>query len=50
VEDDRAKALAVQEANAAALEDAFARGLAVVGYERNERGDGRFLLGLWDGG
>jgi predicted GNAT superfamily acetyltransferase len=43
---DRAKARAVQEANADALEGAFARGLAVVGYERTERGDGRFLLGF----
>jgi predicted GNAT superfamily acetyltransferase len=43
---DRAKARAVQQANAAALQDAFARGLAVVGYERSERGDGRFLLGV----
>jgi predicted GNAT superfamily acetyltransferase len=46
---DRARARAVQEANAVALEEAFARGLAVVGYERTERGDGRFLLGVWDG-
>jgi predicted GNAT superfamily acetyltransferase len=50
VEADRAKARAVQEANAVALEEAFARGLAVVGYERTERGDGRFLLGVWDEG
>lgn len=45
---DRAKARDVQEANAVALEAAFARGLAVVGYERNERGDGRFLLEAYD--
>jgi len=45
---DRVKARAVQKANAAALEKAFARGLAVVGYERMERGDGRFLLGVAD--
>jgi predicted GNAT superfamily acetyltransferase len=44
-EADRAKAREVQEGNARALERAFARGLVVVGYERNERGDGRFLLG-----
>jgi len=31
-----------------ALESAFARGLAVVGYERNAEGDGRFLLGPWN--
>jgi predicted GNAT superfamily acetyltransferase len=50
VEADRDKARAVQEGNARALEAAFARGLAVVGYERTERGDGRFLLGVWDEG
>ena len=50
VETDREKARAVQEGNAVALEAAFARGLAVVGYERTERGDGRFLLGGWDEG
>ena len=38
----------VQEANAAALESAFARGLAVLGYKRNEQGDGSYLLGKWD--
>jgi predicted GNAT superfamily acetyltransferase len=47
-DDSRAKARDVQSANAAALESAFARGLAVIGYERNARGDGRFLLGVWD--
>jgi predicted GNAT superfamily acetyltransferase len=43
----RPKALEVQAANAAALEAAFARGLAVIGYERTADGDGRFLLGKW---
>jgi predicted GNAT superfamily acetyltransferase len=38
----------VQEANAAALESAFARGLAVLGYKRNEQGDGSYLLGKWN--
>jgi predicted GNAT superfamily acetyltransferase len=47
-EADRAKAREVQEGNARALELAFARGLAVVGYQRNAHGDGRFLLGVWD--
>jgi predicted GNAT superfamily acetyltransferase len=47
-EANRAKARAVQTANAAKLESAFAHGLAVIGYERNAHGDGRFLLGVWD--
>jgi predicted GNAT superfamily acetyltransferase len=47
-DESRPKALALQAANAMALQSAFARGLAVVGYERNKRGDGRFLLGKWD--
>jgi hypothetical protein len=50
VEADRGKARAVQQANAEALESAFGRGLAVIGYERDARGDGRFLLGVWDEG
>jgi predicted GNAT superfamily acetyltransferase len=45
---DRVKAREVQETNAAALEAAFARGLSVVGYERNPDEDGRFLLGVAD--
>jgi predicted GNAT superfamily acetyltransferase len=44
----RTEARNVQARNAAALEPAFARGLAVLGYRRNERGDGRYLLGHWD--
>jgi predicted GNAT superfamily acetyltransferase len=34
--------------NAAALEDAFARGHSVLGYQRSSEGDGSFLLGFWD--
>jgi ATP diphosphatase len=45
---DRVKARALQEANAMALEGAFGRGLSVIGYERDARGDGRFLLGVAD--
>jgi len=45
---ERPRALAVQAANAAALESAFARGLSVIGYELSPQGDGRFLLGVWD--
>jgi predicted GNAT superfamily acetyltransferase len=46
---ERGRALAVQARNADALESAFARGLCVVGYERNGS-DGQFLLGHWDEG
>ena len=49
-DENRGKALELQAANAAALESAFARGLAVIGYERTADGDGRFLLGKWDEG
>jgi predicted GNAT superfamily acetyltransferase len=44
----RAEAQRVQQENAAALEDAFARGHSVLGYQRNAAGDGSFLLGRWD--
>ncbi|MFZ0686600.1 MAG: GNAT family N-acetyltransferase [Terriglobales bacterium] len=46
----RARALEVQTNNRALLSKAFAEGLSVLGYERNGRGDGRFLLGEWDEG
>jgi predicted GNAT superfamily acetyltransferase len=45
---DRAKAKDVQARNAEALETAFASGMAVLGYETNEHGDGTFLLGRWN--
>jgi predicted GNAT superfamily acetyltransferase len=45
---ERPKALAVQESNAEALETAFAKGLTVLGYLRDEAGDGYFQLGQWD--
>jgi len=44
----RDSAREVQSCNANALEAAFANGLAVLEYERTERGDGRFLLGKWN--
>lgn len=44
----REEARRVQADNAAALEDAFARGHSVLGYRRNSDGDGTFLLGKWD--
>ena len=46
----RIQALAVQERNRERFKRAFAEGLSVLGYERDERGNGRFLLGEWDEG
>ena len=45
---DRTTACDLQARNAQALESSFARGLAVLGYQRNARGDGQFFLGHWD--
>jgi len=44
----RAKAQHVQERNRNEFLDAFPRGLAVLGYERDAEGNGRFQLGHWD--
>jgi predicted GNAT superfamily acetyltransferase len=44
----RGQSLAVQERNREQFNRAFADGLSVLGYERDERGSGRFLLGEWD--
>ncbi|MEO6982776.1 MAG: GNAT family N-acetyltransferase [Edaphobacter sp.] len=44
----RSRAHALQTGNREALEAAFHRGLAAIGYERNANGDGCFLLGPWD--
>ena len=41
----REAAQTLQAGNRAALEAAFSRGLAVIGYERSASGDGTFLLG-----
>ena len=46
--DSRAKAQQVQERNREEFLKAFAQGLAVLGYERDEAGNGQFLLGRWD--
>jgi len=46
--EQRAAARDVQARNAHVLESAFADGLAVLGYQRNDRGDGQFQLGRWD--
>ena len=43
----RSLALAVQTGNREALESAFRRGLAVVGYERDAQDNGSFLIGHW---
>lgn len=44
----RSEARAVQDRNREQFVEAFAGNLSVMGYERNERGDGRFLFGSWD--
>ncbi|WP_263365188.1 GNAT family N-acetyltransferase [Edaphobacter bradus] len=48
-QDPQSKDLAqhLQLKNRLALESAFGRGLAVVGYERDAEGNGSFLLGPW---
>ncbi len=44
----RGKAQQVQERNREEFLRAFSRGLAVLGYERDSEGNGKFLLGRWD--
>jgi predicted GNAT superfamily acetyltransferase len=44
----RGKAQQVQERNREQFLRAFSHGLAVLGYERDPEGNGRFLLGRWD--
>lgn len=44
----RARAKEVQEHNREEFLKSFAEGLAVLGYERDSRGNGKFLLGRWD--
>jgi predicted GNAT superfamily acetyltransferase len=44
----RPQAFAAQDANRARFARAFVEGLSVLGYERDQRGNGRFLLGEWD--
>jgi predicted GNAT superfamily acetyltransferase len=46
----RPRALEVQSKNRELLVKAFADGLAVLGYERDRKGNGRFVLGKWDEG
>jgi predicted GNAT superfamily acetyltransferase len=44
----RNQALEVQNRNRAEFLEAFADGLAVLGYQRDHQGNGKFLLGGWD--
>jgi predicted GNAT superfamily acetyltransferase len=44
----RGKAEQVQERNRERFLRAFSDGLAVLGYERDPEGNGKFLLGRWD--
>jgi hypothetical protein len=44
----RGKAQQVQERNREEFLRAFADDLAVLGYERDTAGNGKFLLGDWD--
>jgi len=44
----RSKAQHVQERNREAFLRSFPHGLAVLGYERDPEGNGKFLLGRWD--
>lgn len=44
----RRQAQQVQERNREQFLRAFATGLAVLGYERDAQGNGKFLLGHWD--
>lgn len=44
----RERAREVQLRNREKLLTAFSQGLAVLGYERDQKGNGRFVLGRWD--
>ena len=46
--DTRERAREVQERNRTDFLQAFSDGLAVLGYERDPQGDGKFLLGRWN--
>jgi predicted GNAT superfamily acetyltransferase len=47
-EDTRRRALDVLETNRKQFLTLFGDGLAVLGYERDDGGNGKFLLGKWD--
>jgi hypothetical protein len=44
-----AQAMALQKTNQALFAQAFARGLAVTGFSRDEEGNGWFELSRWPG-
>jgi len=44
----RQRAQEVQDVNRGSFHSSFENGLAVLGYERDQRGDGKFLLGRWE--
>jgi len=44
----RIQAKEVQDRNRDVFQEAFADGLAVLSYERDRQGNGKFLLGRWD--
>jgi predicted GNAT superfamily acetyltransferase len=46
--DTRAKAQQVQSQNREVFLRSFKDGMAVVGYERDKHGNGKFLIGKWD--
>ena len=46
--DTRERAKDVQDHNREQFLKAFSDGLAVLGYERDDEGNGKFLLGRWD--
>ncbi len=46
--ESRSRAKQVQDCNRQHLLQAFSQGLAVLGYERDPEGNGKFLLGQWD--
>ena len=46
--DTRSRAQQVQERNREKFLKGFGSGLAVLGYERDKEGNGKFLLGRWD--
>ena len=45
----RGNALEVQTQAREQLLKVFGQGLACMGYERDERGNGKFLVGKWEG-
>lgn len=44
----RARAKEVQDRNREEFSQAFSQGLSVLGYEHDQQGNGRFLLGKWE--